>query len=233
MRAHSRPFFALSLLLIPLLFACSSGDDGSTDGVDAEDVLSQSAAAVRDVKTLHFVLQHENGSTKLPLAIGELVSAEGDVVAPDKLSGELRARAASVSVRVDVIGIGNDTWITNPFSRRWEKLPGITVADIANPTALIDTLVQNIEDPQVTGRLDVDGKTADRIEGKLDSGVLAGSLPGAEPGNELAVTIWIANDDHLPSRARIQGPLSSDEPKNIVRQLDLSKYNEPVTINPP
>jgi hypothetical protein len=229
-----RSLALLSLvLLVPLVLACGGGGDEASDGVNATEVLSQSAAAVRDIDTLHFVLEHENGTTKLPFAIGELVGAEGDVVVPDKLSGELRAKASSVSVRVDVIGIGADTWITNPFSRRWEKLPGVTVAEIANPTALIDALVQNIENPEVTGRQDIDATPTDRLEGTLDSGVLAGSLPGAETGHELKVTLWVSTEDHLPRRARIEGRLSSGEPENIVRQLDLSKYNEPVQIDPP
>jgi hypothetical protein len=220
-------------LLIPLALACGGNGGDSSDGVNATEVLSQSAAAVRDIDTLHFVLEHENGTTTLPFAIGELVGAEGDVIVPDKLSGELRAKASSVSVRVEVIGIGNDTWITNPFSRRWEKLPDIKVGDIANPTALIDALVQNIQNAEVTGRQDVDGTPSDRLEGTVDSGVLAGTLPGAEAGHELKVTLWVSNEDHLPRRARIQGRLSAEEPENIVRQLDLSKYNEPVQIDPP
>ena len=229
-----RPLVLLSLaLLMAIAAACGGGGGESTDGIDPAQVLEMSSTAVRDVETLHFVLEHENGTTALPFSIGELVSAEGDVIVPDRLSGELRAKAASVSVRVDVIGIGDDTWITNPFSRRWEKLDGITVADIANPTALIDALVQNLKDVQVTGREDLEGEPSDRLEGKLDSGVLAGSLPGAEPGHELDVTLWVATSDHLPRRARIRGRLSGKEPEDIVRELSLSKYNEPVQIDAP
>src|SRR5690606_17131799 len=55
---------------------------GSTgSGETADDVLQRAADASSLVRSFHFVLLHENGSTPLPLNLS-LDSAEGDVVVP-------------------------------------------------------------------------------------------------------------------------------------------------------
>src|SRR3989304_331711 len=51
----------------------------------------------------------------------ERVSAEGGVAPPDRLQAEVRAKAmGSVSVTVNVVGIGERAWVTNPFTRQWQ-----------------------------------------------------------------------------------------------------------------
>ena len=47
------------------------------------------------------------------------------------------------------------------------------------------------------------------------------------------VEAWIGVDDSLPRRVKIAGPLTSDESAQIVRQVDLSGFNETVNIQPP
>ena len=69
----------------------------------------------------------------MPLNL-ELVSAEGDVVVPDKLAADVKSEGARrINVSVKVIGIGDKTWVTNPFTRNWQSLPGATLKDIADP----------------------------------------------------------------------------------------------------
>jgi lipoprotein LprG len=228
----TRNFLGFITLLVAAAAYVACGGGGGADGVDAAQVLSRATAAVRQVKTLHFKLTHENGTTPMPLSL-ELVSAEGDVVVPDKLEAALRARASAINVQVDVIGIGNDTWVTNPFSRRWEKVPGVTLADIADPAALVDTLVQELDDVRATGRQQVDGVDCYRLEGTMASDALTDALPSAEPGHTARVSLWVGEADSLPRRARIAGRLAAGEPDNIVRQLDFSNFDAPVTIQAP
>ena len=43
----------------------------------------------------------------------------------------------------------------------------------------------------------------------------------------------MGRDDFLVRRARIEGPLLPNEDKDIARQLDLSRFDAPITINEP
>ncbi len=71
------------------------------------------------------------------------------------------------------------------------------------------------------------------VRGSVDSGDLGPGLPSAEPGEDVSVVLWVGVDDLLPRRARISGPLSAGEPPDIVRQVDLSRFDADVDIRPP
>src|SRR5262249_11501452 len=54
------------------------------------------------------------------------------------------------------------------------------------------------------------------------------------PGNgQVGVELWIGKDDALLHRIDLVGPLTTYEPKSIVRSIRLSRFDEPVTIEPP
>jgi hypothetical protein len=219
------------LAVVALVLACG-GDNDNAAGNDPQAILNSSVAAVGNVDSFHFRLDHENGSTPMPLSL-DLTSAEGDIVVPDRLKAELRAKAVALNIRLDVIAIGDDTWITNPFSRRWERLPGAALTDIANPAALVSSLVKGLQGVQLAGTTDINGASTYHLQGTMDSTALAEALPIAQPGYSPSVDLYIGQSDSLPRRARISGPLSSGEADNIVRQVDFSRFNEPVTIQAP
>ncbi len=79
----------------------------------------------------------------------------------------------------------------------------------------------------------VDGVKTNKVTGTIDSGALKDALGIAEAGHQVKVEAWIGVDDMLPRRVRLTGPLSSDEEPDVVRQVELSRYDEPVEIMPP
>src|SRR5580765_5104872 len=103
--------FLFLLCAFVLVAACGgSSKPSGSQSVTAESVLSNATAALAKVKSFHFHITHENGTTPMPLGL-QLVDAEGDVAVPDKLAADVKAKAGPVSVSVKVIGIGDDTWI--------------------------------------------------------------------------------------------------------------------------
>jgi hypothetical protein len=222
----------LALLLLPLLLLACGGDE-EADAQPAGEILTASAKAVQGVTSFHFKLTHENGTTPMPLNL-RLVSAEGDVQAPDRLKAEVRASASSLSVVLEVIGIGNEAWATNPFTRRWQALPsGTTIQDVADPAGLVTSILTSLQEPMTAGRTELDGVQTVRVTGKMDSGAMQNVLPAVQPGLPVTVDLWLGLEDGLPRRARVSGQLAQDEPENIVRQIDLSRFNSRVDIQPP
>jgi hypothetical protein len=224
------------LAILPALLLGCGGDDGPSDTAtlpSPQELISSSTAAMQDVKSFHFRLGHENGATPMPLNL-QLVSAEGDVTVPDKLKASVKARAAlSVSVSVDVIGIGDQTWITNPFTRRWETLPGAQVSDIADPTRLLLDVLGAMTGAEVAAAGGVDDTQTLKLTGSIDSGLLRPALDVARPGRQVRIEIWLGREDKLPRRLKLIGPIAASEEADIVRQLDLSRYNASVDIRPP
>jgi hypothetical protein len=223
-----------AICLLALLPGCSKDKAEQPDtSVDPATLLQRSAAAVQDAGTFHFKLTHENGSTPLPLSL-QLVSAEGDFQIPGKLAADVRAKAAgSINVSVKVVAIDNQTWITNPFTRDWQRLPGASLRDLADPGTLVTMLLPKVQNPTVSDGGEVDGVSTLKVEGTIDSGELRDALGFARAGHNVKVEAWIGAEDSLPRRIRLYGRLVSDEAENVQRQIDLSRFGEPVQINPP
>jgi hypothetical protein len=222
------------LCLLPL--ACGGGGKKPDSGgplPPAAGVLAKAVERAATMKTFHFRLEHENGVSAIPLGLG-LSTAEGDVIVPDRLQAKLEAKAGTQPVRVEVIGIGDQAWITNPFNRQWQPLPsGTTIKDVFDPTQGIKAVANALENAEVTAEEQVDGVATYRVEGTIDSAMLEAAAPIAEPGLTVKVKVWIGKDDSLIRRVRLEGPIAPGEPSNIVRKLDVSKFDESVSIEPP
>jgi hypothetical protein len=79
----------------------------------------------------------------------------------------------------------------------------------------------------------VDGVATLKVEGTIDSGELREALGFAREGHTVKAEAWIGAEDSLPRRIRLTGRLVSTENEDVQRQIDLSRFGEPVEINPP
>jgi hypothetical protein len=221
---------AAFLFVMLASFACSGSKSShsaatATPTPDAAAIIKDASAAMANVHSFHFILKHENGTSPMPLDL-QLVSAEGDIIVPDRLKATVKATAASLNIEVDVAAIGDQTWITNPFTRKWQTLPGASIKDIADPVSLIEAATTGLHDVAYSGSDKIDGADTLVLTGKLDSGALRQALTFAQNGHTVSVKVWIGADDKLPRRIRVEGPLTGAEKDNIVRQIDLSSFND-------
>lgn len=236
--AYPRFLAAPLVLLFTLLLACGGGgddDNGSSSTsvptVDPKTLLSNAAKATGDLDSFHFRLEHENGTSPLPLGL-KLVSAEGDVLNPDRLKADVKAKSGSLNLDVDVVAVGDKTWITNPFTRKLTELPGASLSDITDPIGLLQVLTSQMRDVQSAGSEKIDGADTYHLSGNLPSDSLTAVFP-AEKGKTVKVDVWIGKNDNLPRRAELTGPLTSSDAANIIRRIDFSKFNEKVDITAP
>lgn len=222
------------MVAIAALFAgCGGGGGGDAVTASPQDILSRSVSTFQNVKTFHYKLDHEKGS--IPIVLGlRLITAEGDVIVPDRMTSDVEAKAGPTTVRVKVIGIADKTWITNPFTREFQRAPGnASIGDIIDPVGLVTSVAGSLREAQVRGVESVDGVSAYHLSGTLQSDALTKSMSFADSGRSLTVDAWIGKDDSLLRRARIKGALVPDENSDVVREINLSKFDSPVTIDPP
>ncbi len=195
------------------------------------ELLTAAATAFAGLQGFHFVLTQESATIPLPPNFA-LESAEGNIVLPDRFEAELETEVQGVNVSVDAIAIGSDTWLTNPFTRQWQKLD-VDLRDFADLAALLPTLLPAIQNPEIAGESTIDGVRSHRVVGRADSSELQDALPFSLPGLEVEIEVWIGVDDSLPRRLRVIGQLIAGESGDAVRQIDLTRFNRPVRINPP
>jgi len=189
--------------------------------------------AFEALETFHFSLTHENGTSPIPNGL-QLVSADGDVVVPDRMRAEVEAKVSNQTVRVEIIGVGDEGWMTNPFNRQWQPLPsGTTIKDIFDPAQGVKAIIGSLQNAQVTGEEKVGGAQTWHVEGTVQSDVLAIAVPISRPGLTVGIEAWIEVDGSLIRQVYLKGPIAPGEAENIVRKLALSDFGEQITITPP
>ena len=225
---------ALSLLLAVLAggvlaSACRSGGDASK--VDGADVLRRGAERMDRVKSFHFDLTHEKGTTQIVRNL-QMVSATGDVVPPDRLRLDAKAKSGPLNIAIGIVAIPGHSYITNPLSGRWEE-EQISVAAFFDPATGVTALMRAATEPRVTATEKVDGRDTHRVEAFVDSGSMTLFASNPVAGRRLKARAWVGVDDPVLVRVEIEGAVSEGEPPGLVRRLTLSKFDEPIQIEAP
>lgn len=226
----------LRWILIPLailLFTGSAGCRQQKPALDPAQLRDFAANQFEQAQSFHFVLTHSHGTTTILNGM-QLVQAEGDVTKSNQLHATLLVQTLGAQLHLQLIGIDDRTWMTNPFNpNQWQPLQGVRAQDILNLGAIPQAL-RAMNELRVTGQTNQQGTPMAILEGTLTSTALRPVIPnGTEDGLQLNVQLWIGANDHRLYQVILNGPLTKSEPRDIQRTLSLSKYDAPVTITPP
>lgn len=227
----NRRTWLAGLAATALLLASCGGGGGSVEGVDADAVLEAAAQRMDAVEAFHFVLTQENGTTGIMLGL-ELVSAEGDIAGTDRAQLEVKAKLGTTNLAVKMIVLPDASYITNPLTGRWQE-EEVSISAFFNPDTGVTALMRAVTEAQATRREQMGDVDTYRIEAMVDSGDLDLFAADAAPGRALKARAWIGVEDSLVYRVEIEGGVTPEEPDNVVRRLDLSRFDQPVEITAP
>jgi hypothetical protein len=224
----------IALLLCIAVFAACGGDDDeggdSAPSQDAQAILGDAAARFAALNSFHFELDHSEGGTPI---VQDLVmkTASGEIEVPDRLQADLEVDSPLGDVDVSVISIGEELWLD--IFGDYQQLPGVTVLEIFDPANGIPNVAEHIEDPTVEGSQELNGEECDIVEGTVASEYLEGIAPVADAGNDVNVRVWVGRETHLIHRVIVTGQVASDDPEDMVRTIELSRFDEEFGIEPP
>ena len=157
--------------------------------------------------------------------------AEGDVAGADRLSVEIKASLGPLNLGIAIIVIGDDAWITNPLTRRWER-EQISISEVFDPANGVTGLMRAAAGARVAGSDRIGGVSTYRVEAAVDSGDVT-LFGDARPGTELRASVWIGVDDLLVYRIELVGAVAAGEADDLVRRITLSRFDEDIEIAPP
>jgi len=212
-----------------LLAAGCGGDDG---GSSAAALVDESADATAAVETFHFTLD-TRGLPRSATGL-QLTAAEGDVATPDSAKADVTGTFAGTPVTTQMVAIGDDTWIKNPLSGAWQAIDVSTT-----PLALLDPVegvlgaMKGIADPVLEGTEEVGGVETQKIGGTVPAANVAPLVAVKGGDGDVPVTLWIGSEDKLLRRVEIVGAVADGEPAEAQRTIEISRFDEPVTIEPP
>src|SRR5690606_38657984 len=82
---------------------------------DADDLLLRAIARMQDLTSYRFDLALENGQIEAVPEVFKIDALEGEVVRPDSFRADTNLEVLFVDVRLEIVSIGDTTWITNPL----------------------------------------------------------------------------------------------------------------------
>ena len=225
--------FALTFLLFASLVVPAT----ATPVSEAEAILAASSARLAEVQSLHFVLQIEGETFIDESGSIRLLSAEGDLARPDKVSVEFRINVLNTAdVSIKMVTIGDRSWTTDLITGNWGDAPPEFGY---NPSVLYDNqeglgpVMGKLENPQITGEEEVDGRQATVVNGTVDSSVIAPLTAGTMTGDDVQITLWIDQETSDLLQVRVVEPDSSGKENPATWTMLLSGFDEPISIEPP
>ncbi len=205
----------------------------ATPSPTPQDFLNSAISNTEALKTFHFLLTHENGTT--PIAQGiQMKKADGDFVKPDRFKATVSGTAAGgFAIEAKVISVGDKLWIDIIGNRYVPLENSVGAAAILDPNNGVLKALRGVKSPMYAGSDQINGVDMTIVEGVVDAGDLVALDAAAQAGKPVKGRAWIGNTDRHLYRLRLEGPLNDQEPANIVRQIDLSRFDESIDIQPP
>lgn len=224
--------YLAGLCMMLLVVGCDAPPP--TEELTADQILERSADEMSEVQSLRFRLEVVNGT--MPLGQGIAVSRiEGDAVAPDRLQMDVRARMGNQPVELKSVVLGPRQYLTNPLNQQWQEVTGsLSAPSILDPERGLGAALRRVDGAQRLGRESVDGADSYHLRGTLPAEVLASLVGSAESvDGPVDVELWVDSREFLLRRAKLVGAIVPGESEFLERELYLSGFNQPSTIEAP
>jgi lipoprotein LprG len=223
---------ALLLAAVLGLALAGCGGGGDEAALSAEEIVDRAVEATGAVTSFHFVLDLGD----LPLAGSGLsiARAEGDVVVPDRVRATFSGSFGGIGIESELVLVGEDDFLKDPLTGRWRTLEiGTSPLDYFDPARGVLAVLESVGDLELAGTEEVGGAEAYRLTGTASAKELSPLLAVAPSDRTVPVEVWVGADDFLLRRLRVDGPVAEGEPEDAVRTVEVSRFDEPVEIEPP
>lgn len=230
-RLRSRLLVASLAVLLAGLAACTNKSNKPAGGdlPAGDQLLAASATAMRDVKTVHFVIEAD-GTTGLPLHKADVsVTREGSA------KGTAQVEQSGILMELQLIVIGSKLYVKGPTGG-YQELPLALASTVYDPSAILDPergvakLLTTAKEGKTEAKEQVNGADAYRVAVKLDGSAVTSLLPGAS-----AITagqLWIDASSKKLVKAKFAVPAQGSSAGGTVT-VTLSDFDAPVTVSAP
>ena len=225
--------FAL-LLAGFLLTACGP----NIPQIPPAEVITRAGEAMLQAPSFHFKIDLSGKSVVLNRVTQlSLRSAEGDFARPDRMGVHLKVLLAVAAAELDMIALGNEQYVTNVLTQKWEVLPpefGFNPAVMFDPQVGLEQLLLKVglENAHWISVEPLDGKNVYHVQGSISGERLQGMSGGLIGKGPVDVDLWIDPDTSLPHKAVIVDK-DSDPEKPTTWTMTFSSYGKEVNITAP
>ena len=231
MRAWGPAGLLATVLLALAVSGCGGGGGGEEGELQVSEIVRRTTEATAAVKSFHFRIEVEHSPPNRPGLT--LTFADGDLVVPDKLRAKVAGTLSGFSLRSELVFAGGQHFLKDPLSGKWLKLDVKT-----NPVPFFDPSIGVL--PVITGAKElvrkgsqsVGGVACYRLEGVVRARDVTPILGNKPTRRRVGLELWVGKEDLVVRRIRLLGRISDYEPRSIVRTVEISRLDEPVSIEP-
>ena len=197
------------------------------------EIIAAAIDAMTQVTSFRFILENEGGETPISNGLG-LRRAEGAMVRPDRLEAEIDAVFAGLVLRLEVIGAGGKTYMTNPISGEWQVFEAyLNPLAFFDPAEGVPRVLRGLEDLLLGEPTEVDGRAVHAITGRVPAEAAQFMAGSFAEGSILDAVLLIDAETHELLEAVLDGRLTVDEPEGVSRTLRFSDFGAAFEIEPP
>lgn len=156
------------------------------------------------------------------------------MIAPDRARAEVGGTFSGVPVTTEIVAIGEKVWLQSPLSASWQAIDvETTPVALLDPSSGVLGVMKSISGARDEGSEEVDGLKLRKVSGVAAAAEVAPLVAVSPSQRQVPVVLWIGEDDHLLRRIELSGPVARGEPADAKRVVDLSRFDEPVSIEAP
>ena len=199
-----------------------------------EDFIARVSQSFATLQTAKFSMTDET-ETGAKFFGTTFKSMEAEVEAPDSLRMLVEVVAPGFGfVAIEIVQVGDAAFLKLSADAPWSPLPPDQVPfNFAGIGTVFAGLPETISDVTVTGREEVQGAQAVRVEGVVDSEVMLPLITTANAGHPVTLTLWVDEADFVLRQMRLAGQLYDEDAPETTRLLTIDNINEPVDIRLP
>ena len=162
-------------------------------------------------------------------------SMEAELEAPSSIEMQVSVVAPGFGfVEIEIVEVDKQAFIKLSKDAPWAPLPPDQVPfDFAGLAVVFGTLPDTIQNVATAGRETIGDDQTIRVEGLIDSGDLLPLITSADPGNPIALTLWVDEAEQELRQVRLAGQVYNDDGPETTRLLSIEDINVPVDIELP
>jgi hypothetical protein len=226
-----RRLIAPSLALALTLTACGGDAEPVPDPPPPEELVQNAADAMSQLVSARFEMF--GAGAAITISGLDFERAVGRYAAPDAADAILTMRGGDLTIELGTISIGSRTWLVNPLTGKWEELG---VGTGFNPATMFDAedgwraVLLGLESPTIGETQQIHGARRWVLTGTLPADQIETLTAGIAGGEAVPVIFFID-----PATSRLIRIEFSTTGENGVSDwvIEMSNFDEPVTIEPP
>lgn len=214
--------------------ATEESDESTSDEPDADEILENAAERAEELETAQFEV---SGTGTLQVEeIGEvsLGNAEGAVERPDMAQIDVRIDSDAAEIPLSIVSVEDEIYFTDVFTGEWQEAPDEFQYD---PSVIFDdeqgipALIRTVEDAEVVGNEEIDGRQAYQVYGVVDQDTIEAGTSGMfQPQDDVDFNVWIDQETWDVLQVRAEDPT---EETDSVWEIMIFGHDEPVEIEDP